>query len=182
MEKTAIREKLLEMRRSLTSKFIEEASENVVSLVIQTKEVLNAKHVLIYSHFDNEIKTAKLTGWLLYQGKNVYLPVVDKKQMYAANIKRATLELNSFGIAQPKMDEADIVLPEKLDMVIVPGVAFDKEKNRVGYGGGYYDAFLKQTKAYRMAFAYDFQIVDRIPATEYDEKMDAIATPDFVLK
>jgi 5-formyltetrahydrofolate cyclo-ligase len=100
--------------------------------------------------------------------------------MFAASIKNS-LELSVFGVAQPKREGADIIPPEKLDLVIVPGVAFDKGKNRLGFGMGYYDSFLSNTKAYRLALAYDFQIVESIPVSEHDQKMDSIMTPEQYL-
>ncbi len=176
-EKGKIRAKLLEMRRGLSSKDIEEASAAIFQSMLQLDVVKDAEHILIYSNFDNEVKTAEMTGWLLYQKKNVYLPLVEGREMFAADIK-TTLELSDFGVAQPKWENAKIISPEKLDLIIVPGVAFDKQKNRIGFGMGYYDAFLAKTKAYRLALAYDFQMLDSIPAQPHDQKMDSIMTQE----
>ncbi len=182
MNKKEIREKLLDMRRSLTSKYIEEASEQIFSRLCAMEEVKNAQNIMVYSNFENEVKTAKLTGWLLFQGKNVFLPTVEKKEMFAVNIKNAALELSGFGIAQPRLSGENVMEPEKLDVIIVPGIAFDREKNRLGFGGGYYDRFLPQSKACRIALAYDFQITKAIPREEHDQRMDYIVTPEDTIK
>lgn len=181
MGKVEIREKLREMRRDLTSKYIEDASQKIYDKVVDMDVVKNAKNVLIYSNFDNEVKTANLTGWLLYNGKKVYLPAVDKGQMHAADIKSAQLILSGFGTAQPDLADAQVITPDKIDLVILPGIAFDYAKNRIGFGKGYYDAYLKETKAYRLALAYDFQVIDNIETDAFDEKVDCIVTPDAVI-
>ncbi|MEA5003716.1 MAG: 5-formyltetrahydrofolate cyclo-ligase [Christensenella sp.] len=179
MNKQEIREKVLDMRRSLTSKYIEDESIKAIDRLLNLPELSDVKNVLVYSDFDCEVKTANLTGWLLYHGAQVFLPVVHEKKMYAANIKSAVLELSCFGVAQPKYNEAEIIEPDMLDLIIIPGVAFDRALNRVGFGGGYYDAFLKQaSRAKKIALAYDFQILDQVLCEAHDVKMDMIVTPD----
>lgn len=179
MTKQEIREKMLDMRRSLTSKYIEDESAKVMERLLALPALKKAKNVLVYSDFDGEVKTAHLTGWLLYQGAQVFLPVVYQKEMYAANIKSAVLELSCFGVAQPKYEQAEMIEPDQLDIIIVPGVAFDRAKNRIGFGGGYYDAFLKRAiHAQKIALAYDFQLLDQVMQEAHDVKMDMIVTPD----
>lgn len=182
MGKKEVREKLLDMRRGLTSKFIEEASEQILVQLMTDERVANAENMLVYSHFDNEVKTGSLTGWLLYRGKQVYLPLIHEKKMHAASIRNAVLEMSRFGVAQPSMDTAELIQPQQLDLIIVPGVAFDRKKNRLGFGMGYYDTFLQDTQAYRMALAYDFQVLESLPAEVHDQKMDCIITPDFTVQ
>jgi 5-formyltetrahydrofolate cyclo-ligase len=180
MQKEVIRQKILERRRDLTSEYMEDAAENLFEQIIGIEQVRLARNVLIYSNFDNEVKTAKLAGWLLYKGKEVFLPTVKEKAMYAMNIRSSPLEPNKFGVIQPRFTKEHFIVPSALDLVIVPGIAFDREKNRIGYGAGYYDDYLKQAKnAYRLALAYDFQIVKKIPAAENDVMMDLVLTPGF---
>ncbi|WP_066648290.1 5-formyltetrahydrofolate cyclo-ligase [Christensenella timonensis] len=182
MTKQEIREKVLNMRRSLTSKYIEDESMKVMERLLNLPALKDGRNVLVYSDFDGEIKTAALTGWLLYHGAQVFLPVIHKKKMYAANIKSAVLELSCFGVAQPKYDEAELIEPGKLDLIIVPGIAFDRALNRIGFGGGYYDAFLKEASlAKKIALAYDFQILGQLVPEAHDIKMDMIVTPDEVI-
>lgn len=183
MTKQQIREKVLAMRRGLTSKYIEEESGKVYEHLTESGIFQNVKTVLSYSDFDNEIKTATLTGWMMFHGIKVYLPCVCDKTLYAADIKSTGLELSNFGIAQPKFEEASFIEPEQLDLVIVPGIAFDRMKNRIGFGCGYYDSFLKRTeKAKKVALAYDFQIVDSIPKEVHDVRMDMIITSDGIIE
>ncbi|MEG2881538.1 MAG: 5-formyltetrahydrofolate cyclo-ligase [Christensenella sp.] len=183
MTKQQIREKILDMRRGLTSKYIEDESGKIYERLTEGGILNNVKKVLVYSDFDNEVKTAALTGWMIFHGIQVYLPCIYKKEMFAADIKSARLEMSKYGIAQPKFCDASLAEPEEIDVVIVPGVAFDKNKNRIGFGCGYYDSFLKKAKnVKKIAIAYDFQLVDFIPIEAHDVCMDMIVLPDGVVK
>ncbi|MEG0356195.1 MAG: 5-formyltetrahydrofolate cyclo-ligase [Christensenellaceae bacterium] len=183
MNKIEVREKLLNMRRGLTSKYMEDESTKVFERLMSIEAFKTAKNVMVYSNFDNEIKTAVITGWLMYQGIHTFLPTVNQKTMYAANIKSAVLELSKFGVPQPAFKNAETIHPSEIDVIIVPGVAFDKNKHRVGFGCGYYDTFLKEAvHAKKIALAYDFQIVEKIDAEEHDVQMDMIVTPDEIIK
>jgi len=182
MQKEEIRKKILAMRRGLASNYIEDASEKIFDAVTELDAVKNAKSILMYSDFDGEVKTGKLTGWLLYHGAAVALPTIYNKQMYAVNIKGAPLEMCSFGMTQPKYTESALVPPDQIDVVIVPGVAFDRKKNRIGFGKGYYDSYLKKTTAVKIAVAYEFQVVDTIDTHEGDVPVDLIITPEFVVE
>lgn len=183
MTKQEIREKILSMRRGLTSKYIDDESAKIYELLTESGIFEGAGTVLSYSDFDNEVRTAMLTGWLMFRGMRLYLPCVRKKEMFAADIKSAGLELSKFGIAQPKFGEASFLEPEKIDVVIVPGIAFDRNGHRIGFGCGYYDDFLKRARqAKKIALAYDFQIVDFIPAETHDVRVDVIVTPDGIIR
>lgn len=182
MTKQEIRSKIHDMRRQLTSKSIEDASVRVYEQLVGLNVLKDAKCVMTYSNFDNEIKTGTITGWLLFHGKEVCLPVIHNREMYAADIKSAPLELSVFGTAQPNFSSAKIIAPSEIDAVLVPGIAFDKDMERIGFGKGYYDEFLKKANnAVKIALAYDFQIIDSIEPKPYDLKMDMIVTPDGIL-
>ena len=89
------------------------------------------------------------------------------------------LEKGCMGILEPK-DKCVEFINEKLDFILMPGLAFDKLGGRIGYGGGYYDKFLKQLSYYKeipkVAIAYDFQVIDYIPMNDYDVRVDRIIT------
>lgn len=183
MNKQALREKILEMRRGLTSKYIEDASDKIYEIVIGLSEVQQAKTVMIYSNFDNEVKTAKLTGWLLFHGKSVLLPTIHEGKIVATNIKSTPLEMNGFGVTQPVYNKDAVVCAEDIDLIVMPGIVFDGEKNRLGFGKGFYDTYLKEARAAKkIALAYDFQIVDMVPSDEHDVPVDLIITPDGIIK
>jgi 5-formyltetrahydrofolate cyclo-ligase len=182
MDKAEIRQTMKLMRGDLTSKYVNDNSERVFESLIELDEVKNARHVMIYSNFANEVKTGKLAGWLLFHQKQVYLPVVDGSKLLIANMKSTCLEMNCFGIAQPEKASACFVQPSEIDLFIVPGLAFDMQCNRIGFGKGYYDGLLSQAKDnVKIGLAYDFQIVDKIGVEEQDIKMDMVVTPQSVI-
>ena len=84
-------------------------------------------------------------------------------------------------ILEPHKD-CQKIAPEKIDLIIVPGIAFDKQKNRIGYGDGFYDRLLKKTKCPTIALAYEFQIVHNIPGEKHDVKVDQIITEKRILR
>lgn len=182
MQKKEIREKILAMRRGLASNYIADASEKIFDKIVDMDAVKKAKTIMLYSDFDGEVKTGNLTGWLLYHGASVVLPTIREKKMYAINIKGAPLELCSFGMSQPQYTESAVVPPGEIDVVIAPGVAFDRQKNRIGYGMGYYDGYLKQVNALKIGLAYEFQVVDKIDVDDGDIPMDLIVTPELVIE
>ena len=170
------------MRGNLTSKYIDDASDKVFDQITQLPEVKKAKTILVYSDFANEIKTGKLTGWLLFHGAKVALPTIHGGKMYAIDIKGSHLELCDFGMTQPKYNEGAVIKPDKIDVIIVPGLAFDRQLNRVGFGKGYYDIFLKDAgKAKKIGICYDFQVLDTIPAEEQDVPMDMVISQDEII-
>lgn len=177
MEKAKTRERMKEMRSSLTSKYVNDNSERIFERLTELTEIKNAKNVLIYSHFSNEVKTGSLAGWLLFFGKQVFLPVVDGDRLLIANMKSAAFEMNKFGISQPRKDAALFAEADEIDLVVCPGLAFDRKCNRIGFGKGYYDGLLKNTNAFKMGLAYDFQVVDKINTEPQDVPMDMVVTP-----
>ena len=86
------------------------------------------------------------------------------------------LEVGEFNIKTVRADLQKIIEPNQIDCVIVPGVAFDKNCNRIGMGGGFYDRFLKLTHAKKIALAFDFQITENLPTENFDVAVDMIIT------
>lgn len=180
MDKQALREKMRERRARLTDRQVAKASRVVYERAIELPQVKDAKVVLVYADFDNEVRTGELTGWLLYNGKKVALPFIEDHEMDAAPF-RGNLHTTKLGYLEPdgtrgKIDAKDI------DLIICPGIAFTDQLDRIGFGKGYYDAFFARAKnAYRLALAYDFQIVPDADAQPHDVKVNAIVTPSRVI-
>ena len=95
MTKQEISEQILSMRRGLTSKYIDDESAKIYELLTESGIFEGAGTVLSYSDFDNEVKTAMLTGWLMFRGMRLYLPCVRKKEMFAADIKLSLIHILS---------------------------------------------------------------------------------------
>lgn len=138
-------------------------------------QVENLTHIALFASFGQEIETYTLIESLLEKEYHVYLPKVEGKiinfyEIY--NLKN--LKKSSFGILEPK---ATIPVDKKnLDAIIVPLLAFNKDKYRVGYGGGYYDSYLKDYSGLKLGIAYSFQYTEEDFVEKFDIACDYIAT------
>jgi 5-formyltetrahydrofolate cyclo-ligase len=119
-------------------------------------------------------------------GKMIAVPIVEKeKTLSLSELKdfENELEVGKFGILEPKLEYRRRVNLEEVELVIVPGIAFDKNGNRIGYGGGYYDYLLKKMKDVSfIGLAYELQIVTQIPIEEKDISVHKIITEDRIIK
>ncbi len=176
--KKQIREALLQKRELHTA--TEEDTNKVVEKLLSLPQIKKAKSILLYYPHKNEINTLPLINIFLKQGKTVLLPKVQNQDIIPVIFKDfSQLKEGYAGIKEP---EGESLPPEEIDVVIVPGVAFDKKGHRLGYGKGYYDRFLSKTNASKIGLAYDFQIVDNLPAEEHDIPLDFIITPTQIIQ
>lgn len=135
-------------------------------------EFRKAETVLFYASFDGEVETFEMMRDAQKLGKTIGLPgiVAGERKIAPAAVASldADLEIGPYGIKQPKSGAAEPLKIDCLDMVIVPGAAFDKRNNRLGRGGGYYDRFLGSLPSHipTVGLAFDFQIVDSLPSLE----------------
>ena len=145
-------------------------------------EFINAKKILLYSPINGEVDTLKvLKTWIAK--KELYLPRVDKERAIFHVKRLESLEdlvMGKFNIPEPKK-EAPEIDPKGLDLVIVPGVGFDSNGNRIGFGLGYYDRTLKKTSCPKIGLAYEFQIVDNVPGQSHDVPADIILTEKRII-
>ena len=138
------------------------------------EEFKKAKLVMFYVSLKDEVNTLSMIDEAVKAGKRVCVPVILKedKRLIAGEImdRRKDLERRHFGIYQPKEGHVREVPLENIDLVIVPGIAFDKNNVRLGRGHGYYDRFLSgisnHTKTIGLAF--DFQVVENLPKDSHD--------------
>ena len=182
-EKGEIRRAFLEKRNALAPIDILEKSNAVINRLLSLKEFKEARKILTYISFGSEVNTHGLIR-LLFGKKEVFVPVVEreKREIYISELKDwKELSSGAYGILEPRKDcirKRDI---KEVEIVLVPGIAFDEEGYRIGYGGGYYDKFLKKTNGKKIGIAYDFQILKRLPHEDHDVKMDRIITEKRVL-
>lgn len=183
MDKQHIRERIRAERNSLTPEYVEQKSLDVYARLIELPELQEARTVLTYADFSNEIRMGKITGWLLYQGKIVALPVVEDHAMYAVRYSGGSMARSGFGIEQPTLEKERTLDPAQISVILCPGLAFSKDKQRIGFGRGYYDRFMEKTpKAFKIGIAYGFQVLSAIPAEPQDVAMDMIVTPDYIIR
>lgn len=179
-QKEAIRRATIERRKDLSRQEIIEESARIKELLFGTEEFQEASIVMFYASFGSEVETYKMIEESLALGKKVYLPIAikEKRTLEAALVANLSeLKKGAYGILEP--EKANIVSPNYLDLVIVPGVAFDIKGYRLGYGAGYYDNFLikLQKNATTIGLAFELQILESIPHEKFDVRVDKIITP-----
>ena len=176
LEKNKIRQEILKTKNNLSTEEVEKKSD----LIIQNLEkfIKNAENIMIFMDMKNEVRITKLME--LYPEKSFFIPkITDSKnrEMKINKYEENELVLHKFGYYESS--SSDFYNENILDIVIVPAVVFDLEKNRIGFGGGYYDTFLKKVrrgnkKAIFIGVCYDFQVVDKIPREEHDIIVDFV--------
>lgn len=147
--------------------------------VVQSKEFEKAQVVGAYHPKGSEVRTALLIGIAKEQGKKVALPRMEGCDMRFFEYEPADdLVEGRFGIMEP----APKKLVGHVDLLLVPGVAFDRKGCRIGYGKGYYDRFISEGRAsFSMGLAYSIQLVNELPRGRFDRKMGALATENGIL-
>ena len=136
--------------------------------------------ILIYVNMPDEVATTPLLLKLIEQGKRMCVPAFDRSSSHyeASELKNFGTDLESgrFGILEPKKEARRPVALEELDAVFLPGLAFDRRGNRLGYGHGYFDRIVRGARAFKIGLAYRFQIIDRIETTPWDVPVNMIIT------
>ena len=184
-EKRALRKKMLVVRRALSSEERRAFSETIVRRLISHEDVIKARSVFAYASMEDEVQTETLLSQLLATGKQVAVPLITGKRMMEAVLMPSmdALEVGAYHILTVRENRRELLPPQTLDCVIVPGVAFGRDGTRLGMGGGYYDAFLpKAARAVKIAAAFQCQILDRVPSLPHDCGMDWIVTEQGVFR
>jgi 5-formyltetrahydrofolate cyclo-ligase len=177
MDKAQLRAEIKERKKQFDSNELYMMSIEVVGRLLDDDHFFTAENVLLYSSLPDEVDTTDLIETLIESGVNVYLPKVTSDEDMEIRLCKNMNELQPgpFGILEPTgpvISDLSII-----DVAIIPGVAFDHKGNRLGRGKGYYDRLLanKQMKdVYKIGICFDFQLVDEIPVTENDKKMNSV--------
>jgi 5-formyltetrahydrofolate cyclo-ligase len=185
--KQAIREEVLRKRDKIPQEVRSAKNSLIKEKIFSLPEFISSHTVLFYASFRSEVETSKMIRESIGSGKRVLLPKVDReaKRLRLYEIKDIS-ELSSgyMGIPEPSLTDERMVSPEDVDLVVIPGLGYDYSGNRLGYGAGYYDRLLSETKKKLIVIApaYEEQIVDMIPAEEHDMKVDIIVTDKRILR
>jgi len=181
--KNIIRHRVLSNREELSRKDIMAKSAIIIEKLKKTDYYRQANNIMIYASFKNEVDTLELIEGMIREGKRVFIPLTvnETKALLVSEIIdiNEDLEIGNFGVLEPKKDKERIVEPDILDLIVIPGVCFDKRGYRIGYGAGYYDRFLsKLPKIPRLSLALQLQMVDEVPEDYYDIPVDYIITEE----
>ena len=186
MDKNILRKEILERRNYLELDNKSKYDKVIFEKLINSDIYKRSKKIFTYISFGSEVDTKEFIKYALSDNKEIYVPKTDKikKEMVAIRISSLdNMSVDKWGILEPKTVEKDKI-GEEFDLVIMPGVAFDRVGNRIGYGGGYYDKYIsnKNIKCPKFALAYDFQIVDKIQVEEHDIKTEGVMTNKEFIK
>ena len=182
-EKKEIRKRMRVLRENMTREDMFSKSSLIFEQLITVPEYKNAEKIFTYVSMNNEVDTIMLIDYSLSMDKRVFVPKVSGRDMLFYEISDISeLSPGYCGIYEPDTDgkEPDY---SKTGFMCMPGVAFDKDYNRIGYGGGFYDRYLSgENKFYKAALAYEFQFVDHIRTEHVDVKPDMIVTEDNIYR
>lgn len=179
-QKSVLRKEMLQKRNSLSVPQIISKSKLIQEKIIGSIEFIESKSIGIYLPIGSEVQTNTIIRIALESEKIVLLPRVVLNDLHYFVIDKLDFEqdlfdVNKFGIKEPKKNSVKL---EFIDLLIVPGIVFDYQGYRIGYGYGYYDRFMAEEKFSKsIGLAYDFQVMKNlIPKFEYDKKIDILIT------
>ena len=182
MTKAEIRQEMLQRRRAMSAEDKQLWDRQIFQRAHKDRSFQVADRVHVFRSSSEEIDTWPFIEYAWGIGKEVYCPrVVGDAQLKHVRVRRSTTwSVGAFGILEPIAEDPTDILSEDdlgtLDAVIVPLLAFDARLHRLGYGKGFYDAFLASTSARRIGIGYEFQKVSALPEESHDQVLDAVAT------
>mgnify|MGYP000487338943 FL=1 len=182
-EKNVIRKRMKQLRADMTRTERFEKSMRIFEQLITVPEFKRADRIYTYVSMDNEIDTIMLIDYSLSLEKRVFVPRVSGRDMEFYEISDISeLSPGYMGIYEPDINgkEPDY---SRTGFMCMPGLAFDKSYNRIGYGGGFYDRYLSvENKLYKAALAYEAQLLESIPAQDGDVRPDMIVTEESIYR
>lgn len=155
------------------------AAERVFERVENSAAFQMAEKILMYHSLPDELETRRfLKKWK--DIKKFFLPRVNGVNLELLPYDETKLEIGSFYIEEPTGNDLHPI--EEIELIIVPGVAFDSQGRRLGRGKGFYDRLLKSSKATKIGIGYEFQLVDQLPSEPHDIPMDIVITEHTTLR
>ena len=174
MDKAQLRTEIRAKKRAMTKEDICCRSQRLCEKFLQSDAYRNAKTIYGYLPYNREVQTWAALRQAMLDGKQVAVPKVcgeEMKFIYITDFSQ--IDVGYCGIPEPTANEP--IAEDKTALVLMPGLAFDREGHRIGYGGGFYDRFLSQeTNHPTLALCYDFQIRENLPAEEFDIPVDTV--------
>ncbi len=177
MDKKQLRSIIREKKRAMTPEEIREKSRILMEKLLKTKLYQNAGTIYGYLSYNQEVQTLPILERALADGKRVAVPKVYGEEMRFLYLEDLSQVAPGYGgIPEPIADSPVAEDPHAL--VLMPGLAFDREGHRIGYGGGFYDRFLaKEPEHPTVALCYEFQMVENLPVESFDVPVDLVLCP-----
>lgn len=179
MDKKIIRKEIQEKLKKISDKDRKNFEEVLYKKLFANENFKKANCIALTIPFGTEINTYPIIERLLKDGKTVCSPICEKESrkmtFYKINSLDELIE-GCYGIKTPPEIEKNIVKKNNIDLILVPGVGFDDNNYRIGFGGGYYDRYLKDYKGYTISLAFKEQIVEKVPTNEFDLPVNLVIT------
>ena len=174
MDKKALRAEIRAKKRAMTAQEIEEKSAALAKAFYETAEYKNAKTIYGYLPYNQEVRTTQMLAHAMADGKQVAVPKVYGDEMKFILLSDLSQVAKGYaGIPEPIADGP--VAADPTALVLMPGLAFDPEGHRLGYGGGFYDKFLAAEPDHpTLALCYDFQMLPHLDTEEHDIPVDTV--------
>ena len=185
--KKEFRKKVINLRKEKDKDFIKHNSDIITDKLLNLDCIKNAKNIMLYLDFNNEVSTDSLIKKLLNLGKIVSSPITlkEERKLIPSQITdlKNGIQYGAYNIREPKPECSPAINIKDLDVIIVPAVAYDKNCYRLGYGGGFYARFLENLRkdAVTIGIAFDLQIFDEVPKEAHDAQLDYIVTESRIL-
>jgi len=194
-DKQILRQTILRIRKSLSPQHKKQASQKILSQLITWDIFKKTKIIHIFLNLPDEIQTSPIIQQCWKQEKTVIVPYLisnSKNLGHSILFDMEHLMLGKWNIPEPRPDKRQSIDSATIDLVLVPGVGFDNKGNRIGYGAGYYDRFLKQLslirpgqsqpKVFLLGLGFQCQVIKEVPQEDHDIKMDNVLTEDGFFK
>lgn len=190
LKKKELRKYILDIRNNMDEGEKQEKDSVIRDKFLESDYYKNSNKIFIYISYSSEIDTINIINRALNDGKDIFVPrtIFETKEMDAVKINSLkNMKKDRYGILEPE-EGRPCIDPNELDLIVVPGVAFDNNGGRMGYGAGYYDRYFKKISTEKrnhvkkIALAYDFQIVDNVPMNNQDVNIDYIITEENIIK
>ena len=183
MNKTELRACMRAKRRALSPEEQHAAAKAVFERLMAFEPYQSARVVMAYRACRGELSLERVIDDALSCGKTLLLPRCEAEGVMTARRIAGLDDLapGTYGLPEPK-DECAIVLPQQIDLILVPGVAFDRTGNRLGQGGGYYDRFLWKSGAICAGICHEFALMDDMAHEAHDVRMDHVITPGGIIR
>ncbi len=177
--KSELRQQIRARKSEFSNQQLAALSSEIIHSILHDEDVSNAQTIMAYFSLPDEVCTHSLIPLLHAQGKTVLLPVVEGQDIVLKEYEsEQTLAIGKYNIYEPQ--GTTFTDYQKIEVALIPGMAFDANGNRLGRGKGYYDRFLPKLKnAKRIGVCFDFQMVEQVPTNEFDEKMEKVICSGF---
>lgn len=183
--KKSIRNHILDKRSNLGENNHISFSKDIINKLYESDLYRDSKIIMTFISFGDEVDTHEFIKKSLKDGKRIVVPITFPKtkeirpsELFDFN----ELKIGFYNILTPKDEFIRFIDPKEIDLIVVPGVGFDRNGFRVGYGGGYYDRFLsKYPDAVKLGIAFDLQLIDEVPKEDFDIPVDLILTENEII-